>query len=91
MKPDQIDILAFSVLGDLEQINEAEETGSSRQLWSDLGKADRLDRIYFDVTFFHAIALAHSHAWAHPDPDAACDFAATHAVAKAFGEDHLLR
>lgn len=37
MEPNQIDILASTVFGDLEHIDDAQETRLSRERWSDVG------------------------------------------------------
>ena len=88
MEPDQIDILAFAVLRDLEKVDHAFETRLSRQLWSDVRETDRQDRIHLDLTFFHAIADAFLDAGIHPYSDAAGNFSATNSLAQTLGEDH---
>ena len=88
MEADQIDVFAFAVLGDFQQIDEAQETRFARQLRSDVRKADRLDGIDFDLAFFHAVAVADLDVGARPDADAARDFAAADSLAKALGEHH---
>ena len=55
---------------------------------SDVGKADRLDRIDLDGPFFHAVARAYFDVGARPDADAASDLALADALAKALGECH---
>jgi hypothetical protein len=76
------------VLGDFEQVQHTEKTGFARELRSDVGKAVRLDRVDFNLAFFHAVARAHVDAWTHPDAVAAGDVTAADTVAKAFGEGH---
>ena len=88
MEPDQIDVLAFSVLRDFEEVEHTKETRRTCQLWSDIRETDRLDRINFDLTVFHAIPCAHLDVGMHPYPDAASDFAAANSLAQALGEDH---
>ncbi|HYL74525.1 MAG TPA: hypothetical protein VEU96_09990 [Bryobacteraceae bacterium] len=88
MEPDQIDILAPAVLCNLEKIDEAEETGLSRQLRSDIREADRLNGIHFDFTFFHRVPVPGFDMRVCPESDAAGDFSAPNAVAKTLGEDH---
>ena len=88
MEPDQIDILAFSVLRNFEEIEHAEETRCARQLWSDIYETDLLDRINLDFTLFHSIPPAHLDVRTLPYSDAASDFAAPNSVAEALGEDH---
>jgi hypothetical protein len=51
-------------------------------------KADRLDRIDFNLTFIHPVSGPDLHAWTLPDPDAAGDFSATDSFAKTFREHH---
>lgn len=88
MEPNQIDILAFTVLRNLEHIDDTQETRLSRQLRSDGQKTDRLDRIHFDLTFVHTVPGAHFDVGASPESDTASDFSATNAGAKTLGEDH---
>jgi hypothetical protein len=88
VEPNQIDILAFTVLRNLKQIDDAKETRLARQLRSDIRKADGLDRVHLDLTFFHTVAGAHWDVRAHPYSDTARDFSATNSVAKPFGEHH---
>jgi hypothetical protein len=89
MKPDQIDILAFTVLGHFEQIDDAQETGFDRQLMMDVIERDLLDGIDLDLTFLHRVALADLDLGAHPDANATGDGPAPYTLAKAFGEKHL--
>lgn len=88
MKPDQIDILALTVLRNLEQINEAQESRLARQGWGDIRKTDVLNRIHFDLTFFHAVPVAHYDVGAHPYSDTAGDFSSTNSLAKSLGKRH---
>src|ERR1035441_4396136 len=88
VKPNQIDVLAFTVLRHLEQIHDAQETRLARQLPSDIRKTDWLDRIHLDLTFVHPVPVAHFDVGPRPYSDAASDFTATNSVAKALGEDH---
>jgi hypothetical protein len=41
VKPDQIDVLASTVLRDFEEVDYTLETRLSRQLWSDVRECDR--------------------------------------------------
>src|ERR1700679_2550569 len=52
VESNQVDIFAFTVLGDLEQIDDTQESRLARQCWSDIRKTDRRDGIHFDLTFF---------------------------------------
>jgi hypothetical protein len=88
VEADQIDILAFTVLGNLEQIDETQETRLARQLWSDVRKANRRDRVHFDLTLVHAVPGAHFDMGARPYSNTASDFAATNSLAKSLGEHH---
>ena len=88
MESNQVNVLALSVLRDLKQIDDAQETRLSRQLWSNLEKANRFDGIYLDLTFLHAIAGACLYVRTRPDSDAACDFSTTYSLAKTLGEYH---
>ena len=88
MEPDQIDILASAVLGDLQQIDDAQETRFSRQLPSDIRKPDRRDRIHLDFTFFHRIPATYPDMGTLPYSDTASDIPATDSFAKPLGERH---
>lgn len=88
MEPNQIDILALTVLRDFKQIDDTKETRLSRQLWSNFKKPDRLDRIHLDLTFVHSVPDAYFDMRASPDSDAASDFSETNSIAKTFGEHH---
>jgi hypothetical protein len=89
VEPDQIDVLALTVLRHLEEVDDTLETRLSRQLWSDIGKTDRQDRIHLDLALFHAVAVADLDVGTHPYSDAASDFSAANSIAQALGEDHL--
>jgi hypothetical protein len=88
MEPDQIDVVALTVLCHLEQIDETQESRLARQFRRDVGKADGLDRIHFDLTFFHTVPGAHSHMETLPDSNTAGDFSAANSLAKPLGECH---
>jgi hypothetical protein len=81
VEPNQIDIFAFTVLRNLEQIDDTKETRFASQLWSDIRKTDRLDRIHFDRTFVHAVPGAHFDMRTRPYSDTASDFSATNSLA----------
>jgi hypothetical protein len=89
VEPDQIDVLALTVLRHLEEVDHTLEARLSRQLWSDIRETDRQDRFHLDLTLFHAVAVADLDVGTHPYPDAASDFSATNSIAQALGEDHL--
>jgi len=88
VEPNQIDIFAFTMLSDLEQIDDTKETRLARQLWSDIRKTDWRDRIHLDLAFFHAIPGAHFDVGTHPYSDTASDFSAANSFAKSLGEHH---
>ena len=69
------------MLRNLEQIDDTKETRFASQLWSDIRKTDRLDRIHFDLAFFHPVAVAHLDVGTRPYADAASDFSATNSLA----------
>jgi hypothetical protein len=73
MKANKVDVLAPTVLRDLEEINDSLEARGSRQLWRDVIDADWQYRINLDLAIAHTIALADAHARVHPDADAARD------------------
>ena len=88
MEADEVDVVALAVLGDFEQVDEAEEAGCAGELWSDVGKADGLNGVDLDLAFFHAVAVADDDMGTCPDADAARDFAAADTFAKPLGEGH---
>ena len=88
MEPNQIDILAFTVLRDFEQIDDTQESRLSRQHWSDIRKTDRLDRIHHNLTFFQTVSVAHFDMGTRPNANTASDFSSTNALAESLGENH---
>lgn len=80
MEPNQIDILASTVLGDLEQINHAQKSRLARQCWSNIRETDRRDRIHFDLPFFHRVPGAHFDVETHPYSDTAGDFSPAYSL-----------
>ena len=88
MEADQINVLASSVLRDLEQIDETQESRFAGQRWSNIGKPDRLNRIYLDLALLHAVARADSNVGTCPESNARSDFSATNSLAKPLGEGH---
>jgi hypothetical protein len=88
VKPNQEDVLASAMPGDLEQINHTEETRLSCQGGRDIRKTDRLDGIHLDRTFFHTISAPTLIGQTLPDPEAAGDFSTVNRLAKTLGEHH---
>ena len=88
MEVNQVDLLSPAVFGYFEQVQDSQKAGGASQLWSDVGQADGLDGVYFDLAFFHGVTLADADVRAGPEADGAGDFAAADAIAQALGEDH---
>lgn len=88
VEADEVDVVAFAVLGYFKEIEDAEESRGAGKLRGDVGEADWLDGVDFDLAFFHAVAGADGHVRACPDADAAGDLAAADSFAKVFGERH---
>ena len=57
MEANQVDIFAGAVLGHLEQIDDAEETGFAGQLRGDVREADGGDGVDLDLALVHAVAM----------------------------------
>jgi hypothetical protein len=89
MEADEIHIFAWAMLGDLQQIDQAEKSRLACEGGRDFLKTDLFDGVYFDFPFLHAISLAGGDVRILPNPDAASNLAAPDAVAEAFGEGHL--
>ena len=89
MESDQIDVLAFAVLRNLEKIQHAKETRRARQRRSDIRETNGLDGIDFDLAVLHRIPPAHFDVGTHPYSHAASDLAATNSFAQPFGENHI--
>jgi hypothetical protein len=77
------------VFRDLEEIDEAEESGFAGELRGDFLDGDLLDGVNFDVAFLHAIAGTDFDVRVLPDADTARDFTGADAVSEALGEDHM--
>jgi hypothetical protein len=88
VESDQIDVLAPTMLRDLEEVDHALETRSSREVGSNIREPDGQDRVHLDLTLFHPVPVAHSYVRTQPDADAASDLATANAIAEALGEDH---
>ena len=88
MEADEVDVVTAAVFCDFEEVENSEEAGSASEMRSDVGKADGLDGVDFDLAFFHAIALAHGDARARPDADADGDLTAANASAETLREYH---
>jgi len=89
MEPNQIDILAFAVLRDLEQVDDTPGIPiRAPRLEVISGKPIGVIESTFDLTFFHTIPVAHLDVRARPYSDTASDFSSTNSLAKPLGEHH---
>ena len=91
MEADQVDILAFAVPRDLQQIGESKETGFSCEIRRNLRKLDRLNGVDLDLAFVHAVTGPNPYARKTPNANAADNLSPTDSFAKTFGEDHAKR
>ena len=88
MEPDEIDVLAWTVLRNLEKIDQAEESGLSRQLRSDIQEADRLNGIHFDFAFYHPVSRTDFDVRTCPDSNAARNLPAPNSLSKTLRKNH---
>lgn len=88
MKANEVNLFAAAVPGHFQQVENAEEARFASQLRGDIREANGLDRIHFDLAFFHAIAAALFYAGALPDADAAGNVSTTNPITEALGEHH---
>jgi len=80
VESDQIDVVTFTVLCNLEQIDETKEARFASQLWSDIRKTDGCDRIHFNFTFVHTVPATHFDMRTSPYSDTASDFSETNSL-----------
>jgi hypothetical protein len=76
------------MFGNLEEVHDAEKAGLAGEGGGDIRKADGLDGIDLDVSFFHGVASADADVEPLPDADGTGDFTAADGVAKALREGH---
>jgi hypothetical protein len=88
VESNQIDVVAATVFRDREEIGHIVETRTSRQVWSDVGQADRPNRIHFDLAVIHAVAPTNLDVGTGPYSDTASDGASSHSFSEPLGEDH---
>jgi hypothetical protein len=88
VESNQIDVVAATVFRDFEEVVHIFETRTSRQVLSDVGQTDRLNRIHFDLTLIHAVAAANLDVGTCPYADTASDGASSHSLSESLGEDH---
>jgi hypothetical protein len=75
VKPHEIDVLAFTVFGNFQKIEDAKEPGGDGQLVRNVLKPDGFDRIHFDLpVIVDRVPSADFYMRAHPYPDTARDF-----------------
>jgi hypothetical protein len=89
MEAYEINVLASAVLRNLEQIEDPEKSRLTCQLWSDVRKPDRFDRVHLNLTFLHAISSAHLYVRTYPDSDCAGDLSTANALAKPLSKHHV--
>ena len=88
MEADEVDVFPGAVFGDFEEVEDTKESGCAGELRGDVGEADELNGVDFDLAFFHAVTRAGFHVGAGPEPDATGNLAAANALAEAFSEFH---
>jgi len=88
VESNQVDVVAATVFRDREEVGHVFETRTSRQVWSDVGQADRPNRIHFDLTLIHAVTPTNLDVGTCPYSDAARDGASSHSLPEPLGEDH---
>lgn len=91
MEADEIDILARSMLRDIEQVLDAAKAASACEGGREIVQRDRIDRVDLDRAFFHAVPLPHRDPRPVPDADCGRDGTRPHAVAEVFDELHAVR
>jgi hypothetical protein len=89
VEPDEVDILAFTVARDLQQIGDAEESGLACEFRRDLRYLNGFHGVDLDLAFVHTIAPADLNVGTSPDPNAAGNLPPADCFAKAFREDHV--
>src|SRR5258706_4932264 len=85
---DQVDILAWSVFRDLEEVDYACESRTACETRGDVRERDLPDRGDLDRARTEPVAVAYLHARTLPDAHAAGDFAAHDGLAQSPGEHH---
>ena len=88
MKANQIDDFAFAVLGYLEQVQNTQKSRCARQLWGDIRKPDRFDRVHLDFAILHPVSGTGRYMRMYPKSDAARDLSAANSLAKSSGKHH---
>ncbi len=88
MKPHEINILSWSMLRNLQQINDSLEPRFPREFGGNIRELNALDRINLDLPAIHRITIANLYVRPLPDAYAARDTAAANARSESFGEHH---
>ena len=91
MKTNEIDVLARSMLGDLQEIDDAQEPGFNGQLMGDILKRDLLNRVDLDLALFHPVTMPDFDVRALPDAYATGDGPAPYTLSEPLRENHTER
>ncbi len=82
VEANQVNILSFPVLRNLEKIQNAQKTRRLGQRGSDIRETDRLYRIDFNLPLIvHSVAAPHFDVGTQPDPNTAGNFSTAHTLA----------
>ena len=87
MEADQVDVVAFAVFCDFEQIDDAEKPRFACQLRRNVEEPDRFDGIDFDLAFLHRVAVPDLYVRAGPDADATGNLTRPDPLAQTFRKD----
>ena len=85
---DEEHALAAAVLGSCKQIVDVSEPGLAGERRREVGELDRNDRVDLDLAGWQRVAASGLDMRAYPDPYAARDLPAAHAIAELLGELH---
>src|ERR1051325_1551826 len=85
---DEEHALAAAVLGGCEQIVDVAEPRLAGERRREVGELDRNDGVDLDLPGWQRVAASGLDMRAYPDPHAACDLAAAHAIAELLRELH---
>ena len=90
MKPHEKDLFPAAMLGDLQEVQHAEESGLSREFRRNIREANIFDAIHNNLPIVHGVSAAHLHVRTHPDTHAAGNFSVSYTFSQAFGKEHGL-
>ena len=88
MKPDEIHVFATPMLRHLEKIAYAVKAACVGEIWSDLIKRDRGNRINFDLALFHSVPFAHGNVRPMPYTHAGTNGTRPNRIAQILYEQH---